>query len=75
MENRLVERIEKRNELMEIDMNDRKEHEKKIEKRLEKWDENLMNMIKEIQEVKKELTSVREEITAAKKKSWWKFWD
>lgn len=28
MENRLAEHIEKRNKLMEIDMNDRKEHEK-----------------------------------------------
>ncbi|PGZ57883.1 hypothetical protein COE58_24385 [Bacillus cereus] len=75
MESRLVDHIEKRNKLIEIEINDRKEHEKKIEKRLEKRDENLMKMIRGIQDVKKELTSVREEIASAKKKSWWKFWD
>lgn len=74
MENRLVDHIEKRNKLIEIEINDRKDREKKIEERLEKRDENLMKMIRGIQDVKKELTSVREEIAAAKRKSWWKFW-
>lgn len=74
MENRLVDHIEKRSELIEKEKSDRKEREMKIEKRLEKRDENLMKMIRGIQDVKSEITSVREEIAAAKKKSWWKFW-
>ncbi len=74
MENRLVDHIEKRNELIEMEISDRIEREKKIEERLEKRDENLMKMIRGIQEVKSELASVRKEIAAAKKRTWWKFW-
>lgn len=53
MEKRLSDRIDQRNTLIEDDMRDRKEREGRIEKRLEKRDEKLMRMIKEIQEAKR----------------------
>ncbi|MGG0315674.1 DUF3967 domain-containing protein [Bacillus mycoides] len=71
MEKRLSDRIDQRNALIEEDMSDRKEREERIEKRLEQRDENLMRMIREIQEAKR----IVEEVAAAKeKKIWWKFW-
>ncbi|EJR55532.1 hypothetical protein IK3_05626 [Bacillus toyonensis] len=45
-------------------MRDRKEREERIEKRLEQRDENLMRMIREIQEAKR----IMEEVAAAKEK-------
>ncbi|AKR13188.1 hypothetical protein AC241_31545 (plasmid) [Bacillus thuringiensis] len=74
MEKRLGDRIDQRNKLIEEDMNDRKEREKRIEKRLELRDDNLMKMVREIQDAKRTIVSAQEEIAAAKKKSWWKFW-
>jgi DNA-binding transcriptional MerR regulator len=72
MEKRLSDRIDQRNALIEEDMSDRKEREERIEKRLEQRDENLMRMIREIQEAKR----IMEEVAAAKrKKIWWKFWE
>lgn len=54
-------------------MKDRKEREGRIEKRLEQRDENLMKMIREIQDAKRMI----EEVAAGKekKKYWWKFWE
>lgn len=85
MEKRLSDRIDQKNELIEEDikernrlimedMKDRKEREERIEKRLELRDDNLMKMVREIQEAKRTIVSAQEEIAAAKKKSWWKFW-
>lgn len=48
MENRLSDYIDQRNTLMEEDMRNRKEHEGRLEKRLERRDVNLMKMIREI---------------------------
>ncbi|MCU5727566.1 DUF3967 domain-containing protein [Bacillus toyonensis] len=72
MEKRLSDRIDRRNALNKEDMRDRKEREGRIEKRLEQRDENLMRMIREIQEAKR----IMEEVAAAKEKTklWWKFW-
>ncbi|CAH2464617.1 MULTISPECIES: DUF3967 domain-containing protein [Bacillus] len=74
MEKRLGDRIDQRNKLIEDDMKDRKEREERIEKRLEQRDENLMRVIREIQDVKSTIVTAQEEVAAAKKKSWWKFW-
>ncbi|SCB71509.1 DNA-binding protein [Bacillus mycoides] len=76
MEKRLGDRIDQRNKLIEENMKDRKEREERIEKRLEKRDENLMKMVREIQDAKRTIVSAQEEIEAArlKKQSWWKFW-
>ncbi|EOP20036.1 DNA-binding protein [Bacillus cereus VD131] len=48
MENRLSDYMDQRNTLMEEDMRNRKEHEGRLEKRLERRDVNLMKMIREI---------------------------
>ncbi|PFJ14087.1 hypothetical protein COI87_03035 [Bacillus thuringiensis] len=74
MEKRLIDRIDQRNTLIEEDMRDRKEREERIEKRLELRDDNLMKMVREIQEAKRTIVLAQEEIAAAKRKSWWKFW-
>ncbi|EJV56999.1 DUF3967 domain-containing protein [Bacillus cereus] len=76
MEKRLGDRIDQRNKLIEDDMKDRKEREERIEKRLEQRDENLMRVIREIQDAKSTIISAQEEVAAAKlkKKSWWEFW-
>ncbi|OFD52843.1 putative DNA-binding protein [Bacillus mycoides] len=80
MEKRLGDRIDQRNKLIEDDMKDRKEREERIEKRLEKRleqrDENLMRVIREIQDAKSTIVSAQEEVAAArlKKKFWWMFW-
>lgn len=76
MEKRLGDRIDQRNKLIEEDMKDRREREERIEKRLEQRDENLMKMVREIQDAKRTIVSAQEEIAAAKlkKKSWWMFW-
>ncbi|HDR8487536.1 TPA: DUF3967 domain-containing protein [Bacillus cereus] len=74
MEKRLSDRIDQRNTLIEDDMRNRKEHEERIEKRLELRDDNLMKMVREIQEAKRTIVLAQEEIAAAKRKSWWKFW-
>ncbi|MDO6633387.1 DUF3967 domain-containing protein [Bacillus thuringiensis] len=74
MEKRLGDRMDERNKLIEEDMKDRKEREERIEKRLEQRDDNLMKMVREIQEAKRTIISAQEEIATAKKKSWWKFW-
>lgn len=59
-------------------MKDRKKREERIEKRIEKRlelrDDNLMKMVKEIQDTKRTIVLAQEEIAAAKRKSWWKFW-
>lgn len=74
--NKLIEEdIKERNKLIKEDMKDRKEREERIEKRLEPRDDNLMKMVREIQDAKRAIVSAQEEIAAAKKKSWWKFWD
>ncbi len=70
MEKRLSDRIDQRNTLIEEDMRDRKEREERIEKRLELRDDNLMKMVREIQEAKRTIVLAQEEIAAAKKKSW-----
>ncbi|PFC27709.1 DUF3967 domain-containing protein [Bacillus thuringiensis] len=73
--NKLIEEdIKERNKLIMEDMKDRKEREERIEKRLELRDDNLMKMVREIQEAKRTIVSAQEEIAAAKKKPWWKFW-
>jgi DNA-binding transcriptional MerR regulator len=85
MEKRLSDRMIKKNELIEEDikernrlimedMKDRKEREERIEKRLELRDDNLMKMVREIQEAKRTIVSAQEEIAAAKRKAWWEFW-
>ncbi|MGM2830041.1 DUF3967 domain-containing protein [Bacillus cereus group sp. Bce025] len=74
MEKRLSDRIDQRNTLIEEDMRDRKEREERIEKRLELRDDNLMKMVREIQDAKRTIISAQEEIAAAQKKAWWKFW-
>ncbi|AWC31017.1 DUF3967 domain-containing protein [Bacillus cytotoxicus] len=74
MEKRLGERIDQKNKLIMEDMKDRKEREERIEQRLELRDDNLMKMVREIQEAKRTIVSAQEEIAAAKKKLWWKFW-
>ncbi|HFK1722457.1 TPA: DUF3967 domain-containing protein [Bacillus cereus] len=74
MEKRLSDRIDQRNTLIEDDMRNRKEREERIEKRLELRDDNLMKMVREIQEAKRTIVLAQEEIAAAKRKSWWKFW-
>ncbi|WP_265939433.1 DUF3967 domain-containing protein [Bacillus thuringiensis] len=72
MEKRLSDRIDQRNTLIEEDVRNRKEREERIEKRLEQRDENLMRMIREIQDAKR----IMEEVAAAKekKKTLWRFW-
>ncbi|MDM5040944.1 DUF3967 domain-containing protein [Bacillus sp. OR-18] len=75
--NKLIEEdIKERNKLIREDMKDRKEREERIEKRLELRDDNLMKMVREIQDAKRTIVSAQEEIAAAKfkKKSWWMFW-
>ncbi|EJQ38282.1 hypothetical protein IEI_05808 [Bacillus wiedmannii] len=85
MEKRLGDRIDQKNKLIEEDikeinklimedMKDWKEREERIEKRLELRDDNLMKMVREIQEAKRTIVSAQEEIAAAKRKSWWEFW-
>ncbi|MEK7019843.1 DUF3967 domain-containing protein [Bacillus sp. FSL R9-9410] len=76
MEKRLGDRIDQRNKLIEDDMKDRKEGEERIEKRLEQRDENLMRVIREIQDAKRTIVSAQEEVAAArlKKKFSWRFW-
>lgn len=74
MEKRLSDRIDQRNTLIEENMRDRKEREERIEKRLELRDDNLMKMVREIQDAKRTIVSAQEEIAAAQKKTWWKFW-
>ncbi|MGE6599936.1 DUF3967 domain-containing protein [Bacillus proteolyticus] len=74
MEKRLGDRIDQRNKLIEENMKDRKEREERIEKRLELRDDNLMKMVREIQDAKRTIVSAQQEIAADKKKSWWKFW-
>ncbi|TKH21238.1 DUF3967 domain-containing protein [Bacillus wiedmannii] len=76
MEKRIGDRIDQRNKLIEEDMKDRKESEERIEKRLELRDDNLMKMVREIQDAKRTIVSAQEEIAAArlKKKFWWMFW-
>ncbi|AZJ24416.1 hypothetical protein CT694_33555 (plasmid) [Bacillus wiedmannii bv. thuringiensis] len=71
MEKRLSDRIDQRNTLIEEDMKNRKEREGRIEKRLERRDENLMKMIREIQDAKR---IIEEGAAAKEKKVWWKFW-
>ncbi|WP_141550643.1 DUF3967 domain-containing protein [Bacillus thuringiensis] len=74
--NKLIEEdVKERNKLIVEDMKDRKEREEKIEKRLELRDDNLMKMVREIQDAKRNIVSAQEEIAAAKRKSWWKFWE
>ncbi|MGY4559414.1 uncharacterized protein YdiU (UPF0061 family) [Bacillus thuringiensis] len=74
--NKLIEEdVKERNKLIVEDMKDRKEREEKIEKRLELRDDNLMKMVREIQDAKRTIVSAQEEIAAAKRKSWWKFWE
>ncbi|HDX9631696.1 TPA: DUF3967 domain-containing protein [Bacillus cereus] len=68
MEQRLGDRIDQRNKLIENDMKDRKEREERIEKRLELRDDNLMKMVREIQDAKRTSVSAQQEIAAAKKK-------
>ncbi|PER69236.1 hypothetical protein CN266_04335 [Bacillus cereus] len=72
MEKRLGDRIDQRNKLIEDDMKNRKEREERIEKRLEQRDENLMRVIREIQDVKRTLEEVA--VANALKNPWWKFW-
>ncbi|KMQ09150.1 DUF3967 domain-containing protein [Bacillus cereus] len=72
MEKRLGNRIDQRNKLIEGDMKNRKEREERIEKRLEQRDENLMRVIREIQDVKRTLEEVA--VANAQKNPWWKFW-
>lgn len=75
--NKLIEEdIKERNNLIREDMKVRKEREERIEKRLEIRDDNLMKMVREIQEAKRTIISAQEEIAVAKfkKKSWWMFW-
>ncbi len=73
--NKLIEEdIKERNKLIREDMKDRKEREERIEKRLELRDDNLMKMVREIQDAKRTIGLAQEEIAVAKKKSWWKFW-
>lgn len=67
MEKRLSDHIDQRNTLMEEDMRNRKEHEGRVEKRLERTDVNLMKMIREIQDAKRMI----EEVAAAKEKEFW----
>ncbi|TKH09732.1 DUF3967 domain-containing protein [Bacillus wiedmannii] len=74
MEKRLSNRIDQRNTLIEEDMRNRKEREERIEKRLEQRDENLMKMIREIQEIQDAKTMIEEVAVAKEKKFWWKFW-
>ncbi|MBJ8202603.1 DUF3967 domain-containing protein [Bacillus cereus] len=47
-------------------MEDMKEREKKIEKKLELRDDNLMKMVREIHDAKRTNVSAQEEIAAAK---------
>jgi DNA-binding transcriptional MerR regulator len=75
--NKLIEEdIKERNKLIKEDMKDRREREERIEKRLGLRDENLMKMVREIQDAKRTIVSSQEEIAAArsKKNSWWMFW-
>ncbi|PEF45180.1 hypothetical protein CON22_18025 [Bacillus cereus] len=72
MEKRLGDRIDQRNKLIEEDMKNRKEREERIEKRLEQRDDNLMRVIREIQDAKRTIEEVA--ATQNKKKTWWKFW-
>ncbi len=53
MEQRLGDRIDQRNKLIENDIKDRKEREERIEKRLELRDDNFMEMVREIQDAKR----------------------
>jgi len=49
---------------------------KRIEKRLEERDDNLMKTLREIQETKRLMKEFHAEVAAAKEKNkpWWKFW-
>lgn len=75
MEQRLGDRIDQKNKLIENDIKNRKEREERIEKRLEQRDDNLMKMVREIQDAKRTIVLAQQEIAASKKKSWWKFWE
>jgi len=77
MEKRLGDRVDQRNKLIEEDMRNCKEREERIEKRLEQRDDNLMKVIREMQETKRAIISAHEEVAAARKKRtfWWKFWN
>lgn len=70
MEQRLGDRIDQRNKLIENDIKDRKEREERIEKRLELRDDNFMEMVREIQDAKRTIVLAQQEIAAAKKKFW-----
>ncbi len=70
MEQRLGDRIDQKNKLIENDIKDRKEREERIEKRLELRDDNFMEMVREIQDAKRTIVLAQQEIAAAKKKSW-----
>ncbi|MBE7106169.1 DUF3967 domain-containing protein [Bacillus cereus] len=76
MERRLGDRIDQRNKQIEEGMQEQREREERIEKRLEQRDQNLMKVIREMQETKRVIISAQEEVAAAKgkEKSWWKFW-
>uniref|UniRef100_UPI00119D7830 DUF3967 domain-containing protein n=1 Tax=Bacillus thuringiensis TaxID=1428 RepID=UPI00119D7830 len=66
--NKLIEEdIKERNKLIREDMKDRMEREERIEKRLELRDDNLMKMVREIQDAKRTIVLAQEEIAAAKK--------
>ena len=49
-------------------MKERKEREERIEKRLELRDDNLMKMVREIQDAKRTIVLAQGEIAAAKEK-------
>ncbi|PEO58433.1 hypothetical protein COM25_10195 [Bacillus wiedmannii] len=75
LEKRLGDCIDQRNKLIEDDRKVLKEQEERIEKRLEQRYENIMKVIRDIQETKRTIVSAQEEMAAAmmKKKPWWKF--
>lgn len=70
----IEEDIKERNKLIIEDMKERKEREERIERRLELRDNNLMKMVREIQDAKRTIVLAQEEIAAAKRKYWWEFW-
>jgi len=45
------------------------QHNERVEKRLEAWDETLMKTLREMQESRDEVAAAKE-----KKKPWWRFW-
>lgn len=65
-------RIDPRNKLIEESAREQRECEERIEKRSEQRDENLMNVIREMQETKRAIMSAQEEVAAAreKRKAW-----